>query len=255
MGGRPIIACRGPPHAPVGRSLLLCVGISSEIAFAVEGFSNDVRNTLSKQMSARTKLSREEDRTIVEVALVKKAQGGDADAFGRLVEAYHRRAISLAYRFLGNSEDAKDVAQDAFLRVYRSLDRLEDPARFQPWLLRTVSNLALNFRRARAIRRTASLDGPEEMAAEVQDRPGVGQAGEAAGELSDAPASELHGALQEAMGRLPEQQRAALILFAIERIAQKEVAEILQCSVEMVKWNVFQARKKLKDLLVDYRSQ
>lgn len=187
-----------------------------------------------------------------EIALVRHAQGGDADAFSQLVRLYQRRAVSLAYRLLGNSEDAADVAQDAFVRAYRHLDQLADPARFGPWLLRVVSNLSLNFRRSRASRAAVSLDD------EAQVQEGAGSMNPAG--FRSSPSSrakgplheELHQAVTQAMASLPEKQRLALILFSIEGMPQKDVAEVLECSVELVKWNVFQARKRLKELLADH---
>lgn len=186
-----------------------------------------------------------------EVTLVGRAQAGDTAAFADLVRAYQRRAVSVAYRLLGNAEDAGDVSQDAFVRAFRSLSQLQDPSRFGPWLLRTVSNLSLNFRRARASRATVSLEDWSSLG-EVR-RPGEASvvAERPADEAGPLPA-ELHAAISGAMERLPDKQRLALVLFSVEGMPQKEVAEILECSVELVKWNVFQARRKLKDLLAEF---
>ncbi len=177
-------------------------------------------------------------------ALVLRAKEGDPDAFGDLVRIYQRRAVSVAYRLLNRSDDAADVAQDAFVRAYRSLDQLEDPARFGAWLLRTVCNLALNYRRARASKMAASLDGAFEP---ERDRRRPTAADERGG-LSE----ELREAVAAAVRQLPDKQRLALILFSVEGMPQKEVAAILDCTIALVKWNVFQARKKLKVLLEEH---
>ncbi|MFH1747628.1 MAG: sigma-70 family RNA polymerase sigma factor, partial [Planctomycetota bacterium] len=138
-------------------------------------------------------------------------------------------------------------------RAYRHLHSLEDGRRFGSWLLRIVTNLSLNFRRSRAVggRRISFedciLDGqrPREEylsdAPHSDERPGAG-----------FMAEELADTIQTALGELPEAQRTALILFCMEQLPQKEVAEIMECSVEAVKWHVFQARKKLKVHLADY---
>lgn len=184
-----------------------------------------------------------------EVKLVQRAQAGEAEAFADLVRRYQRRAVSVAYRLLGNIEDASDVSQDAFVRAYRSLSQLEDPARFGGWLMKVVTNLSLNFRRARSLRATAWLD--DEALANVErldPRTNLRAVSDSAGGDEALP-EELHGAVTAALGQLPEKQRLALVLFSVEGLPQKEVAEILDCSVELVKWNVFQARKKLKDAL------
>jgi len=186
------------------------------------------------------------------VALVNRARNGDSEAFDALVRTYQRQVISVAFRLLGNGEDAQDVGQEAFVRAYRSLPQLADPSRFAPWLMRTVTNLALNFRRARRLRSAASLDESEgllDTARTATDgRPVVGNRQANAGPLPD----EVHGAVTRAIETLPDKQRLALVLFSVEGMPQKDVAEILDCSAELVKWNVFQARKKLKELLAEY---
>lgn len=187
-----------------------------------------------------------------EINLVRRAQGGESDAFADLVRMYQRRAVSVAYRLLGNIEDAGDVSQEAFIRAYRSLGQLDDPGRFGSWLLKVVTNQALNFRRSRKSRTGVSLDDTHTASADIR-RPSTGRKltedhGDDDGSLPD----ELHGIIGDALERLPEKQRLALVLFSVEGMPQKEVAEILECSIELVKWNVFQARKKLKELLEPY---
>lgn len=185
--------------------------------------------------------------------LVRQACAARPGAFDALVERYQRRAVSVSYRLLGNLHDALEVCQDAFIRAYRSLPTLEDAGRFGPWLLRIVTNLSLNFRRDRgAGGRKVSLedcilgeDGAREetvaAASYSEDMPGA-----------RLRARELAEVVQKALAELPDQQRLALVLFSVEQMPQKDVAAILGCSVEAVKWHVFQARKKLKDRLADY---
>ena len=187
-----------------------------------------------------------------EMNLVRRAQGGDADAFADLVRLYQRRAVSVAYRLVGNVEDASDVSQDAFVRAFRCLDQLDDPARFGPWLMRIVSNQSLNFRRSRSSRAAASLDDMIGDPGEAR-RPATGMklATDEGDETGPLPV-ELHDVISQALATLPDKQRLALVLFSVEGMPQKEVAEVLECSIELVKWNVFQARKKLKDLLQEY---
>lgn len=187
-----------------------------------------------------------------EIALVGRAQDGDSGAFASLVRTYQRRAVSVAYRLLGNIEDASDVTQDAFVRAYRNLSQLEDPARFGAWLMRVVSNLSLNYRRSRAARVTASLDDASVGSSDVVN-PNTGRSA-TEGLTGDGGAlpDELQSAISDAMECLPDKQRLALILFSVEGMPQREVAEVLECSVELVKWNVFQARRKLKEMLAVY---
>lgn len=182
--------------------------------------------------------------------LVHATLRGRREAFDVLIERYQRRATSVAWRLLGNTHDALEVCQEAFLRAYRKLDSLDEPARFGSWLLRIVTNLSLNFRRSRGPRLSFEdcLVGEDESREErVSDAP---HSDERPG--ATLAASELETRIEAAIAELPPQQRTALVLFSIEQLPQKEVAEILDCSVEAVKWHVFQARKKLKGRLADY---
>ena len=184
-----------------------------------------------------------------ETELVRRAVAGDTQAFAELVRRYQRRAVSVAYRLLGNIEDAGDVSQDAFVRAYDNLSQLEDPSRFAAWLMKIVSNLSLNYRRARSTRSATSLD--DAALADVERRDPRTNLRVSTGRDEDDAAlpAELHEAVTSALDQLPEKQRLALVLFSVEGLPQKEVAEVLDCSVELVKWNVFQARKKLRETL------
>ena len=193
-----------------------------------------------------------ETPTSAETDLVCCAQGGDSEAFAELVRLYQRRAVSVAYRLLGNIEDASDVSQEAFIRAYRHLEQLDDPSRFGPWLLRVVSNLALNYRRTRKSKAAASLDESLTDSGDARRRAGRLRTTESHDRETGLLSDELQSAITEAMERLPDKQRIALVLFSVEGLPQKQVAEILECSVELVKWNVFQARRKLKEMLKEH---
>jgi len=181
---------------------------------------------------------------------VGSALRGDLAAFDELVERYQRRATAVAYRLLNNRDDAMEVVQDAFMKAFDKLTSLSCPRRFGPWLMRIVSNLALNRRRSRALRRAASLE-------QIADgREGRGDLslldGRAESPEAAASAREVRRLIAQGIEELPDVQRQALVLFSIGKMPQKDVAEMLGCSVEAVKWHVFTARKKLKEQLKDY---
>jgi RNA polymerase sigma-70 factor (ECF subfamily) len=186
---------------------------------------------------------------VQDAQLVQATLSGQRSAFDELIEAHQRRAVAVAYRLLGNLHDALEVTQDAFLRAYRALASLEKPELFGAWLLRIVSNLSLNYRRARRQAVRTSLD---ECILGEQDERTCEPAGPDATPGQEATASELEGELQRAIADLPERQRLALVLFAIEGLPQRQVAEIMECSLEAVKWHVFAARKLLRERLADY---
>lgn len=179
--------------------------------------------------------------------LVRRSLAGDKESFGKLVDRWQKRAAGLAYRLLGNRDDALEVVQESLVRAWTHLAELKEPEKFGPWLMRATTNRSLNFRRDR--KTAVSLDDAVPMDAAVPALPGraprVGPAGElAAGELSSAA--------RAALDRLPEKQRSALVLFSMEGLPQQEVARMLGTSVEAVKWHVFQARKKLRDELKEF---
>jgi len=180
--------------------------------------------------------------------LVRAARRGELSAFERLVERYQRRATAVAYRLLNSRDDAMDVVQDAFLKAHTRLATLAEPGRFGSWLLRIVSNLSLNLRRSRALRKAEPLEADDDREHGQLNRPDPAAVSPSAA----ASAGELGERLARAVEALPEMQRQALVLFSIEKLPQKQVAEMLGCSVEAVKWHVFTARKKLKEQFREY---
>jgi len=183
---------------------------------------------------------------VADALLVRQTLAGDKSAFDTLVVRYQRAAVAVSYRLLGRTEDALEVTQEAFLRAYRSLDSLQKPEAFAGWLMRIVSNLSLNKRRGRRDKSQLPLDD----LLDSGDRdPQAG--GDSVDPVRVLAGKELGVRLQAALASLPEKQRLAILMFTIEELPQKQVAEALECSVEAVKWHVFQGRKKLKAMLKD----
>ena len=182
--------------------------------------------------------------------LVGRVISGQKQAFDTLIRKYQRQAVAVSYRLLGNSHDALEVTQDAFLKAFTSISTLQQPEAFGGWLMRIVSNLSLNYRRGRKSRSQlplADLLGP----ADTQST-GSEWTARDGDPVHLLESQEMGVKLQAALNQLPDKQRQALVLFTIEEMPQKDVAEALKCSVEAVKWHVFQGRKKLKELLKDH---
>lgn len=183
---------------------------------------------------------------------VAKALAGDRSAFDVLIRKYQRQAVAVSYRLLGNSHDALEVSQDAFLKAFASLSTLQKPDAFGGWLMRIVSNLSLNYRRSRKTRSQLPLDdllgatdaGQTDTTGAASDW--MAQSGDPVRRLES---EEMGRKLQESLAQLPEKQRLAIIMFTMQELPQKQVAEALNISVEAVKWHVFQGRKKLKELM------
>src|SRR5215207_8932103 len=187
--------------------------------------------------------------------LVEQVLGGRRAAFDELIRRYQRQAVAVSYRLLGSSHDAMEVTQDAFLKAFSSLATLQKPEAFGGWLMRIVSNLSLNYRRSRKVRSQLPLD---DLLGEGQQNPETGAGGgsewmaRSDDPLHSLESREMGGRLQQALQQLPEKQRLAIIMFTIEQMPQKQVAEALNCSVEAVKWHVFQGRKKLREMLKEH---
>src|SRR5687768_10612721 len=187
--------------------------------------------------------------------LVGETLSGRRAAFDELIRRYQRQAVAVSYRLLGNSHDALEVTQDAFLKSFTSLSTLQKPEAFGGWLMRIVSNLSLNFRRSRKSRSQLPLDdlcGPADPGHTDTTGGGSDAMAQSGDPLRRLESEEMGRKLQEALTQLPEKQGLAIIMFTIDEMPQKQVAEALKCSVEAVKWHVFQGRKKLKEILKEH---
>src|SRR6185436_16580320 len=145
-----------------------------------------------------------------EAALVERVRAGDGAAFETLVNRYMRRAFSVAYRLMGQKEDAEDLVQDAFMAVLQRVDTFQAGRPFGPWFFRILVNRGLNARKARTLR---AVDEIPETAAHRGPSP-----------ERDAERGELRERLKRAMDTLPDRQRTIVQLFELEGFAGPEIA-------------------------------
>ena len=169
--------------------------------------------------------------------LVDACLAGQREAFDFIVRRHQRRVYQLCYRFVGNHEDASDLAQDAFIRAYRGLRSFKGNASFSTWLYRVAVNVCLNRVGSRAPRRFVTLDAADRADARVERVDTALLRGERAAEV------------RAAIARLPRKQRAALILRVYHELPHEEIAAILGTSVGAVKANFFHALASLRKLL------
>ena len=182
-----------------------------------------------------------EDRDVIEQVL-----RGDNDAFGQLVEKYQTKVYNLALRMCGNEDDAFDLAQEAFLRAWRSLGSFQFESAFSTWLFRLSSNICLDFLRAKKRRTTVSLTMTDDESGESQlDLPDPSKTPEEA-----VLAAEDRRLLAQAMNELPADQRQILTLRAIDDLSYAEIAEILQLQEGTVKSRLSRARTALRNKLL-----
>jgi RNA polymerase sigma-70 factor (ECF subfamily) len=175
-----------------------------------------------------------------ERALLERARAGDDAAFDGLVRAHYARVHAVAFRLVGNHEDAEDLTQDAFVRAHRGLAWYRGDAPFSAWLLRIVVHLARDRFRQRGRR-------PHEGAL-VPDVAGPEGAGPAA-ELDDR---ELRRVVADAIARLPERLRTPLVLRVLEGLDYEDVAAATGVRVDTARTQVMKARRALAHLLAPF---
>ncbi len=175
-------------------------------------------------------------------ALVRRLQDGDSGALDDLFRRHREAAYRIAYRLLGNAEDALDVVQESFIHVLRGIGSFRGQSSFRTWLFRIVTHAALDWRRCRAVRSSASLD--------AESSPEPAATGERRRSPTDeAAAADLKEAIDKALMNVSEKNRVALVLYALEGMSYKEVAEVLGISIGTVMSRIFNARQRLRELL------
>ena len=176
------------------------------------------------------------DARALERELVEACRRGEREAFDQLVLRHQRDIYRLCYRYVNNHEDADDLAQEVFVKAWRAIPRFRGDSSFSTWLYRIAVNACLNFR---AARRPASEELPETLADP--------RAGAEARVEDEEEASRI----REAVSRLPEKQRATLILSVYHELSHEEVAEILGSTVGTVKANLFHALANLRKRMAE----
>jgi RNA polymerase sigma-70 factor (ECF subfamily) len=200
--------------------------------------------------AAQTPAARQHDE---DLAAVERASAGDTSAFEALVRKYQGWVFTLAYRMLGDRAEAEDMAQEIFLKVYRSLPQFERKSSFSTWLYTIATNHCLNrleSRRRRPrlqemIRSTRAEGNPDPVEDRVADpAPGADQVLEQA---------DLRRLIQEQLLRLTPEHRAILVLRDIQGLAYEEIGGLLGLESGTVRSRLHRARMELKERLKPYR--
>jgi RNA polymerase sigma-70 factor (ECF subfamily) len=185
-----------------------------------------------------------------EARLIQQSRRGDTTAIEQLFERYQKHVYNLAYRLCGNYDDANDIAQEAFLRVYHSLGNFRGEANFSTWLYRIVTNVFLDERKKQRVRSHSSLEEYLELedstvARQIEDpSPGPEEA------LAGKERSDLIGA---AVLSLPETQRVMIALYHFQERSYEEIAEIMDMPIGTVKSRLNRARLALRVKLESVR--
>ncbi|MGC8668805.1 MAG: sigma-70 family RNA polymerase sigma factor [Chthonomonadales bacterium] len=175
--------------------------------------------------------------------LVRAAAEGDREAFDILMRRYERTVYHMAYRLTGNSDDAHDVASEAFLRIYRSLDRFRSAATLPAWVNRIVMNVYLDMRRKQQRRPAASLDALAEHTGGAYP---AATEDEASSPERHAEHSDRARLLNSAIASLPPSQRVMIGLYHGEGYSYEEIARVMRIPVGTVKSRLNRARLALR---------
>jgi RNA polymerase sigma-70 factor (ECF subfamily) len=186
-----------------------------------------------------------------EAALIRAAQRGDQDAFGELVRAYDRAVLRLAMNLLRNPEDARDVYQEAFLRVYKNLHSFRFDCSFHTWLYRIVTNLCLDHLRRRKVRREEpteieTADGPLDRVRNFPEERGEGDP------ERSLLSQELHDRIQHVLGGLTPRERMVFELRHFQGLRLKAIGEVLGTTEEAAKNCLFRVTQKMRVALGDF---
>ncbi|MBS2034293.1 sigma-70 family RNA polymerase sigma factor [bacterium] len=207
------------------------------------------RLPVGKPMTHKREAGRVED----DVDLMLRVKAGEAEAFNQLMEKYQRTVVNLVFRFTGDAENAEDLAQEVFLRIYRAAPRYEPKAKFFTYLYQVTLNLCRNERERSGRRKTSSLDSRTENDRQwdVPDPEGGAEA--------LVQRQETATQVQAAILELPQEQRQLLVLQRFQDLGYEELAEVTSQTVSAVKAKLHRARlalkKKLEPLLGKERDQ
>jgi RNA polymerase sigma-70 factor (ECF subfamily) len=185
-----------------------------------------------------------------DAALMLRVKDGDQQAFEQLVEKYKHPIVNVIFRMLHDLDEAEDLAQNVFIRVFQSAARYEVSAKFSTWIFTIARNLCLNEIRRRGRHPAQSLessqtDDEEQAPRQYQD----------VKTFSPPQAflqKELEQKIQQALGELPEKQRMAIALCQEDELSYEEIAEVLSCSLPATKSLIHRGRETLKAKLKPY---
>lgn len=185
-----------------------------------------------------------------EKEIVERCRAGDLDSFDYLYNTYAEKVYQIAYRYFNSPDDASDIVQETFIRIYKSIAGYRGDAQFSTWVYRIATNLCYDELRRRKKRQADSFDADIEtengsIAREiVDDSPSPHEKAESAERISH---------LMEKLAFLPLEQRASVILRDIHGYSYQEISEIQNCSLGTVKSRISRGRCAIKAMLIDER--
>ena len=187
---------------------------------------------------------------VSELDLVKRCQEGDAEAFDELVTRYRTRVFGMIYNMVHSEQDAWDLAQDSFIKAWKSIKRFRGQSSFYTWIYRIVMNVTIDWLRKKQIKA-----GGAEFDDSIQLKE-VDPASKTVPKADMLPSvtmeqKEIRTEIDKAIAQLSPEHRAVILMKEIDGMQYHEIAETLGCSIGTVMSRLFYARKKLQNLLKD----
>ena len=231
----------------------ICVIMShaaSQYSFLAQPTQPDHHSPMSRSTAASNSESRSNDLDTsdddLDVALMLRVGQGDENAFERLIERHQRVVVGTVAKMLGNTTDAEDIAQQVFIRLWKSAPRYKPKAKFTTFLFTITRRLVFNESRRRSRKREYSIEEREDdYHLQTPDERRISPD-------EDMLQRELRMAVDQAIAELPEKQRLAVILRRYEEMPYDEIGNILGISVSAVKSQLFRARHSLREALQEY---
>ncbi len=182
----------------------------------------------------------EESSNQQENDLIKRCQSGDQQAMEQIVRQYQNQVYNIAYGMLRNSEDAQDIMQEVFLRVWDKIRQFQFKSRFSTWLYRIVKNLSINEKNRQRRRQTSPMEMDDSQAWVPIDTMTPEK---------EALLVEKHELMKVALAQLKKDYRTILVLREMETLSYEELSEVLGCSLGRVKSRLHEARMELRNIL------
>lgn len=174
-------------------------------------------------------------------ALVTLSLGGDRAAFGEIVRRYQKQIYSLAYRLTNDAEDAQDLAQEAFIKLYKVLDKYDREKPFFPWMYKVAANVCYSKLRKRPREQEVSLDKVIEFSPLIPQQDTYPE--------DYCETRETQRLVQQAIAELPEKYRMPLVLRYLEDLSYKQIAEVLDLPVTTIETRLYRAKALLQKRL------
>src|ERR1700726_34162 len=187
---------------------------------------------------------------VSELDLVKRCQAGDSEAFDQLVTRYRTRVFAMIYNMVHNEQDAWDLAQESFIKAWKSIGRFRGRSSFYTWVYRIVMNVTIDWLRKRQVK-GAGMEFDDSIQLKEIDPASKTLPKADPPPHAQMERDEIRARINKAIDQLSPEHRAVILMKEIEEMQYHEIAETLGCSIGTVMSRLFYARKKLQNLLRD----